>query len=496
MIFIHNPYVLWAVSGLLLGAGFYSLSWWPVSLVGGYLFFKQLLNTPQIWKTLFLGALLAWTIKYAIAISYFWSAFPLDFLPLDLGGVTPTLIFLYWFTGSLWLGSGVWVLCIVKLLLEKNYPHGNQFVMISVLSLAWVWSEVCGSFIFSFVTLGQGSDLNTAFSFGYTGYLFTSHTPLLQLSSLVGVYGLSFTFALLSSSGYLLIRINQLKWLLVGFIALLVTAQWSLPYDESTYNNVTFVEVISVDTQFNARSQDSLRRANQRQVLMSAVELALIHEPDYLLLPEDTGLFLGSPRELENIKVSLGTTNTIIVDSRTIRNGTNLNLEAYIYNNQFESVHQIAKRYLVPQGEYMPTVYASLFKLFGQEALVEYVKKQINYTVGDYTSQTDLPDHTPAVLFCFESVDPIGVKRLKREHSQAPFIAHPVSHAWFNQSRVLWDQLDSMLQVQAVWNDTYIISASNLGRSQMYTPQGSVLDMEEIASGENWSLKKARIYLP
>jgi apolipoprotein N-acyltransferase len=179
-----------------------------------------------------------------------------------------------------------------------------------------------------------------------------------------------------------------------------------------------------------------------------------------------------------------------------VQGGEGLNLEAYIYNSQTAESRQIAKRYLVPQGEYVPTAYSNLFTLFGQEAVVDYIEDHINYVVGGYTTQTNLPVDTPAILFCFESVDPMGVRRLTQEHPHAPFVSHPISHAWFNQSEILWNQLDSMLRVQALWNNTYIVSASNQGRSQLYTPQGSVLDMDEIASGENWSVKKVEIFLP
>jgi hypothetical protein len=113
--------------------------------------------------------------------------------------------------------------------------------------------------------------------------------------------------------------------------------------------------------------------------------------------------------------------------------------------------------------------------------------------VGSLTSQTEAASSTPGILYCFESVSPWGVKKIIQERGEVPFIAHPISHAWFNEPKILWKNLDSMLRVQAIWNQQYIVSAGGHVSGQVYTPQGKIRSPENIASGDNWTLRQSFI---
>jgi len=141
----------------------------------------------------------------------------------------------------------------------------------------------------------------------------------------------------------------------------------------------------------------------------------------------------------------------------------------------------------------MPYIYATLLRIVGYGSAVETIGKDISYTVGSLTSQTEAASSTPGILYCFESVSPWGVKKIIQERGEVPFIAHPISHAWFNEPEILWKNLDSMLRVQAIWNQQYIVSAGGHVSGQVYTPRGKVRSPENIASGENWTLRQSFI---
>ena len=57
---------------------------------------------------------------------------------------------------------------------------------------------------------------------------------------------------------------------------------------------------------------------------------------------------------------------------------------------------------------------------------------------------------------------------------------HPVSHAWFNNPKSLWYQLDLMLKAQVRWNKTPLVQASNLSPLKAYDAFGLSLRPEII----------------
>jgi len=75
-----------------------------------------------------------------------------------------------------------------------------------------------------------------------------------------------------------------------------------------------------------------------------------------------------------------------------------------------------------------------------------------------------------------------------------PFVAHIASHAWFHTPYTLWSQMELMLQVQAVWSKQYMVSVGNMMSGKLYTPDGSIEEMEVIEKGEGWEMKQ--VYIP
>jgi len=131
--------------------------------------------------------------------------------------------------------------------------------------------------------------------------------------------------------------------------------------------------------------------------------------------------------------------------------------------------------------------------LFGRSEVVDAVAGTLDYTVGNDTSQADFDSRSPGVLFCFESVSPWGVRQIMQERGNVPFIAHPISHAWFNEPHILWQQLDSMLRVQAIWNQQYIVSVGNQTSGQVYTPTGTIVTPTLVTNGSGWTLRSVII---
>jgi apolipoprotein N-acyltransferase len=227
------------------------------------------------------------------------------------------------------------------------------------------------------------------------------------------------------------------------------------------------------------------------QKLEVAMQAALAIEPDYILLPEDARYFnqVGSTQLVRSqFGFRTGSPEVVIVDSGGVMIDSQLVLQSFVYNYQSSTVDQSQKRYLVPQGEFMPTLYTLGLRLFGQGELVDRVSQELAYDVGPDISQADHAPSSPGILFCFESVSPWGVRTIIHERGSVPFVAHPVSHAWFNEPQVLWNQLERMLRVQAIWNQQYIVSAGNHVAGYLVTPTGAIVYPEPVAQGEYWQV--------
>tara|TARA_B100000508_G_scaffold14126_1_gene9682 strand:- start:4333 stop:5826 length:1494 start_codon:yes stop_codon:yes gene_type:complete len=495
MALLQNNYTQWLAVGLLLGVGFLEPLLWLLGLVGIGYFLYLALETEVKARTKLIGAGLAWTIKYLCSLLWFWSAYPIDWLAVELGGIQIALIFAYWFTASLWLGfGGVYVVGISLLL--KRFGSLTKTYLYILMPLLWVSGELFGSIAFSVITFGPGSTITPAFSFGYVGYLVGEHNLFLQLSQFGGVYFLSMVAVAIPVTFLLIKKVQKTAPVLLVALFLYGTGFLFSPATDTTYSEAHYV--ITIDTQFDVKELRDRNNAGVNEELNKAVASALEFEPDYIILPEDSRLFdqnssVGTAKA--RFQLEFNNPQVILIDSgRYNQPGVEGSyLQTFIYDGD-NPVGRVQKRYLVPQGEYMPTLYVNTLSLLGYGHIVDRVSQSISFRVGTESDQSVLSDQTPGVLFCFESVNPLGVREIMNERSSVPFIAHPISHAWFHEPQQLWSQLDTMLQIQAIWNGQYIISSGGHVAGALYTPEGSIIQPQTIASGDGWTIRES--YIP
>ena len=494
MDFVRNTgLVQWMLSGVLLGAGFVFSVLWPVGILG-IAYFLYLTQKTRSYTQAALGGFVSWTVKSLAALLWFLSAYPIEWLTFSSGKSQLIIIILYWITTSVWLGFGG---IVAALGMKKIYVlTTKKLLLVFLLPITWIGSELIGSLSFAVMTYGAGGAITSAFSFGYVGYLLAQHQWLLQLSVVYGVYGLSFTAVLLALWG--LWAINYLKQKNRYLMVLIFCVFWisaSVPFIQMNDNATEYYSVLTIDTMFPVEQVSTIEAKKEKdQELENAVQAALAFAPDYILLPEDTRYFDQTnlpAQEKSKFQFLNKNPDTIIVDTGRASVGDQTVLQSFIYNGKTNSVDQSHKRYLAPQGEFMPYLHTAILKLVGYDSLVASIEKDITYTVGPRTSQADAEVSTPGILFCFESVSPWGVKKIMEERDTVPFIAHPISHGWFNQPTLLWKNLDSMLRVQAVWNRQYIVSAGAQVAGQMVSPRGEIFSPENIASGENWTVRQS-----
>ena len=481
----------WVVVGILLGIGFVFPWLWLFGLVGVAGCIYLALHARSIKKMIF-GGLLAWTIKSALALVWFWTAYPMDWLQMDLGYLQLLLIFVWWGTASIWLGfGGVFFVGVCRLLLR----YTSLAVTYATIPFIWIGSEMFGSLVFSIITIGPGGSITTAFSFGYIGYLLFFSELLIQAASIYGVYSLGLLLVGIVVSVYSFLQSTTYKKYGYAFVALFVLISM-IPFSTQEIDDETYLIAV-IDTDYSLQQLRSVEgRRDIQEQLEYAMQEALNLNPDYILLPEDASYFdQQSSPQLVAAQFSFRTqqSDVIIVDSGRADDNQKAVVQSFVYNGKEGVVDQSHKRYLVPQGEFMPSLYAAGIKLFGRDEIVDQFAKSVSFEVGSKTEQINQAQSSPGILFCFESVSPWGVKTILNERGSVPFIAHPISHSWFNQPESLWSQLTGMLQVQSIWSDQYIVSVGNEADSQVFTPDGGVTYPEVYLEEDNWQLRLVEI---
>lgn len=485
---INNFY--WIGSGFCLAFALADLDWWWLSLPGLLLLFVAVTKTSDLRGAL-LGGIMTGTIAGLGAISWFWAAYPVVWLNVEPGLFHIILVVLYWLHVAFFVGVGSFFFTGSLYLLYRRFG----LVAFFAVPFLWVLNELFGSLTFSLLSYGPGAYLNFYFSFHYLGYLVAHIEWLRPLAALFGVYGLSFFVALNAALVFLLVRGAYRRAAFVLFIleilALLILNNLNLVAPPTK----THTDILAVDTRFSSTfmAKENAWDIRYRE-LGQAVYAALQTSAGIILLPEDarlTGAFPDSEIALQELSaIPRSNSNVILIDSAriSIPNDESI-LRAFYYDLAQNEVHMIDKQYLVPQGEFVPYLASAFFDTIRLHKLLDRLEKNQNYRPGPLDSYVSFPEKLPGILFCFESISPVGVWKVQKERS-GPFVLHPISHAWFHQTTKLQRKLDAMLSVQALWNRTTIVSAGNMAVSKLYASDGSVNDGQVVAESEFWTLRR------
>lgn len=480
---------LYIVSGILLGVGFLFPSMWLLSILGVSLYLYILQTSAKVpWW----GSFLTWTIKFLFVLGFYWSLYPIKWLPFDFGTGELALVGLYWVSVSVFLGSSGLVFVSLYALSKGALTH-TKWLAYLLIPFMWVIAEIAGSLSLSVFTLGPGSEINTYFSLGYIGLLLAHHPLLVFVSAVGGVYSLSFATVVLGvylSRHAEFLLLQKYKLIIVPVCILSAVGVTSLVSYVPSHglNETKTVAVVStwfpVERMFE---RTDVLKDMQAEALSVAVET----NAEYIILPED-GRFFDQTDDGKLAKdwfrFRNSSSTSIIIDSGRVELGGKSVLQGFIFDTGTGESSTVHKKYLVPQGEFVPYIYEYFFRLIGFGSLIDELTTLVSYRIGPLTSQAELSEKYPGLLFCFENASAVGVRDLLKERPALPFIAHPVSHSWFNHPQSFWSQLEQALRVQAIWNKVAIVSAGNHAPSRLFLPNGEVVEPTTVASGEYWSV--------
>ncbi len=480
-------WLLYILSGSLMGAALIFPVAWLGGVAGVVLFIAAIASTQSVWM-LVGGGIVGWTVKMLFATSYILTVYPVEGIQIDLGNYEIPVILFYWLTSAFSIGVvGAYIAPVAAAV----YAKGPRLFLLGF-PVIWVSAEVIGSFLYSFFMYGEGSNLNISNTGGYIGYALAEHQTLLMTSYVGGVYMLTFITVVFAVCVWLLRKSFSSQWMMATGLALAIIlgvttdVRWFLRDFE-----VDGTTVMVIDTEFGGTAFYSTYTKEEQQrlksvVLEEAVAKALAVTPEYIVLSEDSLMYgsgVSAETAYEQFRLFHNEPQTVVMmTGPAISAGGGGVVRSVIFDGIGKRGYSVDKQYLVPLGEYMPLLYELSLGVLGLEAELQQMKSAFSFNAGPKSGQATLPAHIPAVMFCFESLDAQGAYSLLKERT-APFVSHPISHAWFHEPRGLWHQLDATLKVQAVWSQTPIVSAANMAHGALYTPQGTKVLPEKVVEG-------------
>lgn len=480
-------------SGVLIGLCFIWPTFWVAVFPGIILFIMGLRQTHSLVRVLFYG-FLAWTIKASFVMFWVWSTYPILWVDMGLGKAELPVIGFYWLTISIFLGLGG---AVAALGLWVSNRLLKPIWLLLFAPLVWLAAEVLGAYSISLFTLGEYIEINKVFSFGHVGYLLAEHEWLIQLARWGGVYFLTLIIVFIATLLWFYIgkaKFSSIAMQVTLLVLVIIFVSGQIEFREKIIADTESKTTVAIiDTEFGGEKYFNLPNREQYRVdkIIEALASAIKQEPDYVVMSEDSRYQdpnLSPGQSYARFRFQQGDPEAVVIEAGPVnlKEGGKV-VRSYIYDGLEKKVYGADKQILVPQGEYMPSLYTHLLSLFGFSKEAKFVDSILSYRPGPMVSQAEFPKHLPRVLFCFNSADPFGVRKLV-EQREVPFIAHPISYAWFHDPVSMRHQYDAMLKIHAVWNQVTIVSAGNMVSGLMYTPQGEIIKPTIVAEGEDWQV--------
>ena len=447
------------------------------------------------------GVLLALPfLNFALAPLAWFALVPLlaaaSFRPVRTGAALGFLAgCVFNFAGLHWLravtGAGYAILALYLALYWAGWAGFVSFVSLRRTGWLW-WSAPAGLVALEFLR----SHLFTGFPWNLLGVSQALNTPLIQIASWTGVYGLSFLVALANSAivkvflGGKIAPSGWLRGLLpVGIVFAILGAVWlygegelreaqSLP-PASSLNLCLVQGGISQDLKW-----DPALAPRHLETYLRLTRGALPTHPDLVLWPESAVPYYVEEREDVRTKIgdlcAEGRTHLLFGgDAREKADGSSARWRyfnrAYLFDAGGGMAGHYDKVHLVPFGEYVPL-----------RKFLPFVRRMVPWE-DDFSAGADLPllpiapGKSMAVLICYEDIFPGLVREFCRKGPA--LLANVTNDAWYGRTSAPFQHAYAAL-FRAVENRVYLARSTNTGYSCLVDPQGRIVSEVRGGGGE------------
>jgi apolipoprotein N-acyltransferase len=406
-----------------------------------------------------------------------------------LAGLVHQGTLLYWIVGVMHhYGHLPMVLCALILALLVFYLslYPGLFAMVaSQLRARSLPYYLTGPFLWAALEYIKSFFLS-GFPWEYLGHSQYNQLHLIQISDILGVYGLS--ALIMAVNGVLfefsdtISRHRTFSWkpllgvglLIVGF---LTYGTWRIEKTDTTIEAAPkrTVALIQGNIDQSVKWLPSFQRETLRRYAALSAE-ALRHSPDLIIWPETAlPFYFLHDGDLTTQVLELVRTSGVhfVLGSPSFR-GTGQTIQyynsAYLVGPTGKVVGKYDKIHLVPYGEYVPL--KRYFPFLGK--MVEAVG---DFDSGKKGQVLSWGHESIGILICFEAIFPELAGSMVRNGAQ--LLINITNDAWFGRSSAPYQHL-SMVVFRAVENHLAVARAANTGISAFVDPVGRLLDQTPL----------------
>ena len=292
----------------------------------------------------------------------------------------------------------------------------------------------------------------------------------MRLAPLVGVYGISFVFALMSACVALLVLRRPRRHLLWLAILPAMYLLPSLPNAQPGDRTAIVVQPnLSTEGEWTAVSAENLRERLVNVSLRTAME-AGAPRADMILWPEmPAPLYFESDPKFRNQVMTLArVTGTPVLFGNVAftKEGRPLNA-ATMVDSSGNLIDRYDKVNLVPFGEFVPPLFGFVDKISSEAGDFQAGNRIVVFRSGE---------HRVGAFICYESVFPDHVRQFTS--TGAELLANLSNDGYFARSASREQHL-SIVRMRAAENRRWIIRATNDGITATIDPAGRISDRLE-----------------
>jgi apolipoprotein N-acyltransferase len=324
----------------------------------------------------------------------------------------------------------------------------------------------------------------TAFPWELLGYSQTVNFALTRITTVVGVYGLSFEIMLVNSvfAAAFLVPRERRKWLLMaacGSALVLQAGQLlappAVPSDRTALlvqPNVPILEGAIWTKEYFQTTLQELTAVS----LHPPAEKNVPEKPALIVWPESPSPFYTNDALFRDAVSALARRSEAWVVAGSIGinpamsmsgggAGSQIFNSAVLVSPQGEWLGRYDKMHLVPFGEYLP--FPQLFAFAGG-----LTKEVGEFQRGVSRTPLDAGGQKLGMFICYESIFPDEVREGPLQGAQV--LVNISNDGWYGDSGA-WKQHLQQTQMRAIENDRWLLSATNTGMTASIDPYGRIV---------------------
>lgn len=451
LISMHSARSIVAILAASLAAGLGILfpPLWVLAPLGLALFFYELFFTTTTKRRAAVQGLLFGFATGAAGVWWMWDMLPI-ILPAGMSPATQIIV-----AGSVWAVTALIAGTTTALAALLIYVLRTNRLVPIIVGIVWLLQEEARMWGYALFSYSPQSLFGPHFSQTALAYTLAENQYLLGLARFGGIAGMSIVVALLAAALAMGTRAALVRQFsrVTGIALALAVLALALPALPRTERVITPLRV----------SVLSFAAERDAPTLYTLLKDVASSTPDMVLIPESSTfeVFFPDPTERKNVMGLLfGKRDGLVVSAGYEHEGTTTQ-SVLSYTDSFgKRVASYEKMFLMPQGEYYPTISLPLFSLSGDPNIRTYTKDAgERLSRGDGFVVQPFKGNVIGGLICSELLSPSMYEKLVGTFG-ANILVNLANPSWFHESRSYFDKTIEIAKVHAVENGAPVFVAN------------------------------------